>query len=128
LAGWRSARSDGDLGVPRYHQHGRAIEGFFVRKQAKDHGSQARVEGQLKSGDRVVVIDDVLTTGGSVLQAIEAVEKSGAYRGAGCLYRRSVASAQEDWQSTTTGRYLLLPDLASSRTRKASCLLSGRDW
>jgi orotate phosphoribosyltransferase len=61
-----------------YHRAGRSIEGFFVRKQAKEHGSQSRVEGQVKSGDRVAVIDDVLTTGGSVLQAIEEVEKLGA--------------------------------------------------
>lgn len=62
----------------RYHQHGRAIEGFFVRKEAKGHGSKQRVEGEVKAGDRVAVIDDVLTTGGSVLQAIEEVEKIGA--------------------------------------------------
>lgn len=61
-----------------YHQHGRSVEGFFVRKQAKGHGSQARVEGLVKAGDRVAVIDDVLTTGGSVVQAIEEVEKLGA--------------------------------------------------
>src|SRR5262249_25900745 len=35
-----------------YHKNGRSIEGFFVRKQAKDHGSQQRVEGQVKAGDR----------------------------------------------------------------------------
>ena len=62
----------------RYHQEGRPLEGFFVRKQAKAHGSQERVEGVLKPGMRVAVIDDVLTTGGSVLQAIEEVEKVGA--------------------------------------------------
>jgi len=61
-----------------YHGAGRSIEGFFVRKQAKEHGSQSRVEGLVKPGDRVAVIDDVLTTGGSVLQAIEEVEKLGA--------------------------------------------------
>ena len=61
-----------------YHQHGRSIEGFFVRKQSKGHGSQARIEGLVNAGDRVAVIDDVLTTGGSVLQAIEEVEKLGA--------------------------------------------------
>jgi orotate phosphoribosyltransferase len=61
-----------------YHRAGRSIEGFFVRKKAKDHGSQSRVEGLLKAGDRVVVIDDVLTTGGSVIQAIEEVERLGA--------------------------------------------------
>jgi orotate phosphoribosyltransferase len=61
-----------------YHRAGKSIEGFFVRKQAKDHGSQSRVEGLVKKGDRVAVIDDVLTTGGSVVQAIEEIEKLGA--------------------------------------------------
>src|SRR5438477_4013004 len=62
----------------RYHEHGRPLEGFFVRKQAKGHGSQEWVEGLVKAGDRVAVIDDVFTAGGSVLQAITEVEKVGA--------------------------------------------------
>ncbi len=61
-----------------FHRNGRALEGFFVRKQTKEYGSKERLEGQVKAGDRVVVIDDVLTTGGSMLQAIEAVEAIGA--------------------------------------------------
>jgi len=61
-----------------FHRAGRPMEGFFVRKQAKAHGSKDLVEGQVKSGDSVVVIDDVLTTGGSVIQAIEAVQDLGA--------------------------------------------------
>jgi orotate phosphoribosyltransferase len=61
-----------------FHRHGRSLEGFFVRKQAKSHGSQELVEGQVNRGDTVVVIDDVLTTGGSVIQAIKAVEAAGA--------------------------------------------------
>ena len=63
--------------VMRYHQEGRQIEGFFVRKQAKAHGSQERIEGVLPPGARVAVVDDVLTTGGSALQAVEEVEKAG---------------------------------------------------
>ncbi|MCS6864844.1 MAG: orotate phosphoribosyltransferase [Gemmataceae bacterium] len=61
-----------------FHRHGRSLEGFFVRKKTKDHGAKELVEGQVNAGDRVVVIDDVLTTGGSVLQAIAAVEALGA--------------------------------------------------
>lgn len=61
-----------------FHRHGRALEGFFVRKQAKAHGSGELIEGQVNPGDGVVMIDDVLTTGGSVLQAIAAVEAVGA--------------------------------------------------
>jgi orotate phosphoribosyltransferase len=62
----------------RYHQAGRAVEGFFVRKQAKEHGSRERVEGVLRPGDRVLVVEDVVTTGESVLQAIQEVERAGA--------------------------------------------------
>jgi orotate phosphoribosyltransferase len=62
----------------RYAMNSRPLEGFFVRKQAKTHGSQERVEGVLKPGMRVAVLDDVLTTGGSVVQAIEEIEKVGA--------------------------------------------------
>lgn len=63
----------------RYHREGRALEGFFVRKQAKAHGSRERIEGVLPPGARVAVLDDVLTTGGSVMQAITEVELAGAY-------------------------------------------------
>lgn len=61
-----------------YQRHGQVKEGFFVRKQAKEHGSRKRVEGQVRPGDNVVILDDVLTTGQSVLQAICAVEELGA--------------------------------------------------
>ncbi len=61
-----------------YHRHGRDLEGFFVRKQPKTHGSQERIEGVLKPGMRVAVLDDVLTTGGSALQAVAEIEKAGA--------------------------------------------------
>ena len=64
--------------VVRYHQAGRSLEGFFVRKEAKSHGSRERIEGVLPAAARVAMVDDVLTTGGSVLQAITEVEKAGA--------------------------------------------------
>jgi orotate phosphoribosyltransferase len=54
------------------------LRAFTVRKQAKTHGMQKLVEGPLHSGDRVVVIEDVITTGRSALQAIEALLDYGA--------------------------------------------------
>jgi orotate phosphoribosyltransferase len=53
-------------------------EGFYVRRAAKDHGSQKRVEGPLRSGHRVVILEDVVTTGQSVLSAIREVEAESA--------------------------------------------------
>jgi orotate phosphoribosyltransferase len=64
--------------VLHYRMHGLPLEGFFVRKQAKEHGSQQRVEGLVQPGFRVAVIDDVFTLGTSVLQAITEVERLGA--------------------------------------------------
>jgi orotate phosphoribosyltransferase len=64
--------------VIRYHQEGRDMEGFFVRKEAKGHGSRERIEGVLPPGARAAVLDDVLTTGSSAMQAVEAVEAAGA--------------------------------------------------
>jgi orotate phosphoribosyltransferase len=56
---------------------GRPIQSFVVRKVPKDHGIVAPIEGKVKSGDHVVVLDDVVTTGGSTLQAIAACRQSG---------------------------------------------------
>lgn len=50
-----------------------SLKGFIVRKATKDHGTKSLVEGPLSKGDRVVVIEDVVTTGSSALKAIEAV-------------------------------------------------------
>jgi orotate phosphoribosyltransferase len=43
----------------------------------KEHGRQKRIEGNFLSGDSVVVVDDVITTGGSTIQAIDAIEEAG---------------------------------------------------
>jgi orotate phosphoribosyltransferase len=57
---------------------GRAdIRGFLVRKEAKTHGTGSRVEGPLAPGTTVAILDDVATTGGSSLQAVDAVEAMG---------------------------------------------------
>jgi len=56
---------------------GRPIQSFIVRKTSKDHGIIAAIEGKIKAGDRVAVVDDVVTTGGSTLQAISACRQAG---------------------------------------------------
>ncbi|MDR1924373.1 MAG: orotate phosphoribosyltransferase [Planctomycetaceae bacterium] len=54
------------------------LKGFMVRKQPKSHGTKQFVEGPIKEGDHVVIVEDVVTTGGSSLDAIEKVESVGA--------------------------------------------------
>jgi len=49
----------------------------LVRKEAKDHGTARALEGVLEPGDRVTVVEDVLTTGGEAIRAIEKVRASG---------------------------------------------------
>ena len=56
---------------------GRPVRAFTVRKEAKAHGTGKLIEGPFQAGDRVVVVEDVITTGGSALKAIEAVEAEG---------------------------------------------------
>jgi orotate phosphoribosyltransferase len=56
---------------------GDPVNAFTVRKEPKAHGTGKRVEGCFQSGDRVVVVEDVITTGGSALKAIDAVEAEG---------------------------------------------------
>jgi len=54
------------------------IAAFWVRKKQKDHGTQSLVEGSIKKDAKVVIVDDVITTGGSSLQAASAVKDFGA--------------------------------------------------
>jgi orotate phosphoribosyltransferase len=59
------------------HSEGPPLRAFIVRKEAKEHGTGKRIEGNLKPGSRVIIVDDVVTTAGSTLQAIEAAEAAG---------------------------------------------------
>jgi orotate phosphoribosyltransferase len=56
----------------------RPIRAFTVRKEAKGHGTGKLIEGPFLASDRVVVIEDVITTGGSALRAIDALKAAGA--------------------------------------------------
>ena len=50
----------------------------YVRGSAKDHGRQNRIEGKLEPGQKVVVIEDLISTGGSVIEVVEALREAGA--------------------------------------------------
>lgn len=54
-----------------------ALQVFTVRKKVKEHGRQKLIEGNFAKGNSVVVIEDVVTTGGSAIQAIDAIESEG---------------------------------------------------
>jgi orotate phosphoribosyltransferase len=61
--------------VISYHLHGERMEGFWVRDKTKKHGTRKLVEGSLKPGSRVVIVDDVITKGSSSIKAIRAVKE-----------------------------------------------------
>ncbi len=94
--------------------------GFLVRKEAKAHGTGKLVEGPLEPGATVVIVDDVATTGGSSLQAVDAVEAIGCkvarvivvldrLEGAAAAF----AARGLDFRSLTTIRDLGVEPLAS---------------
>lgn len=57
--------------------NGPMVRAFTVRKEAKQHGTGKLIEGPFREGDRVVVVEDVITTGGSALKAVDAVRNAG---------------------------------------------------
>jgi len=67
------------------YQQGKPIKAFIVRKDVKDHGTKSNIEGDVRTGERVVILDDVITTGGSTITAIEKA------KGAGLVIDRVIA-------------------------------------
>lgn len=63
--------------VIAYQRHGHPIEGFWVREEAKSHGTRKQIEGGVKPGMRVAIVDDVFTKGGSALKAAQAAREFG---------------------------------------------------
>lgn len=71
------------------------LHGFLVRKAEKQHGTGQRIEGFREKGARVVIVDDVCTTGGSTVQAIEAAREFGfKIAGVMCLVEREEAQGR----------------------------------
>jgi orotate phosphoribosyltransferase len=59
------------------YQKGNPIKSFIVRKDIKDHGTKSAIEGNVHPGEKIAIIDDVITTGGSTITAIEQARKAG---------------------------------------------------
>jgi len=85
-AGWQATRVGGlTMGAdPVAYAIARAsldappvIDAFSVRKAAKQHGTGRRIEGNFAAGDSVVVVEDVITSGGSALEAVAAIREAG---------------------------------------------------
>ncbi len=58
-------------------QKGKPIKSFIVRKDVKEHGTKSAIEGNVLPGEKVVIIDDVITTGASTIMAIQRARKTG---------------------------------------------------
>ncbi len=64
------------VSIASYHA-GQSIDAFIVRPDRKQHGTMRQLEGPIRPGSRVVIVDDTVTTGGSLLQAAQAAEEAG---------------------------------------------------
>jgi len=89
-----------DAAAPGAHE---LIHGFLVRKAEKTHGTGQRVEGFREKGARVVIVDDVCTTGASTVQAIEAAREFGfEIVGVMCLVEREESAGRAAVESAAS--------------------------
>ncbi len=80
------------------------VHGFLVRKQEKTHGTGRRIEGFFEERAKVVIVDDVCTTGASTIQAIEAAKAAGMQViGAVCLVERTEAGGRPAVEAAAEG-------------------------
>ncbi|NNG35636.1 orotate phosphoribosyltransferase [Nakamurella aerolata] len=95
------------------HAPGRPIDAFVVRKETKQYGMGKRIEGPDLAGRKVLAVEDTSTTGGSVLQAVEAIrEAGGEVVGVATVIDRNTGAAEAVAAQGLGYRYLLgLDDL-----------------
>jgi len=76
---------------------------IYVRSKPKDHGAGRQIEGQIKAGQKVVLIDDLISTGGSVLGAVEATRREGGdVLGVVSIFSYELAAAVENFGAANT--------------------------
>jgi orotate phosphoribosyltransferase len=95
-------------------ERGLSLKGFWVRKEAKDHGTKRLIEGDVGGQDRVLIVDDVITTGNSIHRTVEALREAGCEEPAGVcvLLDRRQRTAEEHASLEALGLVCLM-DLAS---------------
>ncbi len=80
------------------------IHGFLVRKGEKAHGMRRRIEGFVAEGAPVVIVDDVCTTGGSTIEAVQAAHQAGLrVIGVACLVERTEAGGRSAVEAALQG-------------------------
>ncbi|MCL5044228.1 MAG: orotate phosphoribosyltransferase [Deltaproteobacteria bacterium] len=97
-------------------RHRAAFTGFFVRREAKPHGLQQKIEGVVQPGRRTAVIDDTITTAGSSLEALSALRQAGVeVTAAFALVDRAEGAAQAFAASGLLYRWLFTASEVRSR-------------
>lgn len=104
------------------------IHGFLVRKAEKAHGTGRRIEGFQEKGAKVVIVDDVCTTGASTIQAIEAAREFGfEVIGAVCLVEREEAGGRPAVEKAAApARFVSLFTAAQVREEHQKIVTSGK--
>lgn len=91
---------------------------IYIRSAAKSHGLENLIEGEYKAGQKVVVIEDLISTGGSSLQAVEALRKAGCeVLGMSAIFTYGFRKAEDNFKNagcelTTLSDYTAMIDLA----------------
>jgi orotate phosphoribosyltransferase len=97
-SGWRAIHAQGKR--DSYHR----LDAFLVRKAEKAHGTGKRIEGFCREGARVVIVDDVCTTGASTIAAIEAAREAGMQVAAvACIVEREEANGRPAVEAAAQG-------------------------
>ncbi|BAB06251.1 orotate phosphoribosyltransferase [Halalkalibacterium halodurans] len=80
----------------------------YVRSKSKGHGKQNQIEGKLSSKDRVVIIEDLISTGGSVIQAADALREAGAdVLGVVAIFTYGLEKGQDQLEAANLPSYVL---------------------
>jgi orotate phosphoribosyltransferase len=108
---------------------------IYVRSKPKDHGAGKQIEGQLKDDDQVVLIDDLISTGGSVLKAVEAVRKENiSVVGVASIFSYGLPDSTKNFAEQNTELLSLLnynqmvDYLQTSNALSADEVASAKEW